>query len=118
MAAFHPRCGLHPSYQPHFASCHHPHHRPTGPLPQPPRRQVHERYTALARSALNFEKAAFAGWRDGADAAAMAHLKQPILSKDADTGARPPCGAGPCTDPVAFHSPTWLTCMTGHLHAY
>ena len=48
--------------------------------------QVHERYMALGRSALRFEKAAFAAWRDGADAAAMAHLKEPILVKDASTG--------------------------------
>lgn len=50
--------------------------------------QVHERYTALARAVLNFEKATFASWRADADAVAMARLKQPILTKDATGTAR------------------------------
>ena len=48
--------------------------------------QVHERYTALARAVLNFEKVTFASWRDSADAMAMALLKQPILAKSAVAG--------------------------------
>jgi hypothetical protein len=47
---------------------------------------VHDGYTALARCVMRFEKATFAAWHDGADAVAMAHLKQPILVKDPATG--------------------------------
>lgn len=48
--------------------------------------QVHERYTALARQVLQFEKQWFQGWRDNVDNTAMRHLKQPIFTREPDTG--------------------------------
>lgn len=48
--------------------------------------QVHERYHALARAVLQYEKATFAAWRASADGAAMAALKQPILARDPGSG--------------------------------
>ena len=62
-----------------------PHYRLTLPLADAVV-QVHECYLALARSVMQFEKATFAAWRDTADAVAIAHLKAPILVKDADSG--------------------------------
>lgn len=57
-----------------------------GLSPNHPRAQVYDGYMALARHVLKFDKDTFAAWRDGADAAAMAYLKQPILSKDPVSG--------------------------------
>jgi hypothetical protein len=48
--------------------------------------QVHERYTALAKQVLQFEKQWFHGWRDNVDNAAMRYLKQPIFTRSQDTG--------------------------------
>lgn len=48
--------------------------------------QVHERYTALAKHVLQFEKQWFQGWRDNVDNAAMRYLKQPIFTRHGDTG--------------------------------
>jgi hypothetical protein len=48
--------------------------------------QVHERYTALAKQVLQFEKQWFQGWRDNVDNAAMRYLKQPIFTRQPDTG--------------------------------
>jgi hypothetical protein len=48
--------------------------------------QVHERYTALAKHVLQFEKQWFQGWRDNVDNAAMRYLKQPIFTPQGDTG--------------------------------
>lgn len=48
--------------------------------------QVHERYTALAKQVLQFEKQWFQGWRDNVDNAAMRYLKQPIFTRNQDTG--------------------------------
>ena len=47
---------------------------------------VHDRYLALGRAAMNYERDAFAAWAAGADAAAMACLKQPVLAKGPATG--------------------------------
>lgn len=49
--------------------------------------QVHERYTTLAKQVLQFEKLWFQGWRDNVDNAAMRYLKQPIFTRQPDTGA-------------------------------
>lgn len=48
--------------------------------------QVHERYTALAKHVLAFEKQWFSGWQDNVDNAAMRYLKQPIFVRNPDTG--------------------------------
>lgn len=48
--------------------------------------QVHERYTALAKQVLQFEKQWFQGWRDNVDNAAMRYLKQPIFTRQPGTG--------------------------------
>jgi hypothetical protein len=48
--------------------------------------QVHERYTALAKHVLQFEKQWFQGWRDNVDNAAMRYLKQPIFTRQGGTG--------------------------------
>ena len=48
--------------------------------------QVHERYTALAKQVLQFEKQWFQGWRDNADNAAMRYLKQPIFARSPESG--------------------------------
>lgn len=48
--------------------------------------QVHERYTALAKQVLQFEKQWFQGWRDNVDNATMRYLKQPIFTRQPNTG--------------------------------
>lgn len=48
--------------------------------------QVHERYTALAKQVLQFEKQWFGAWHDNVDNAAMRYLKQPIFARNPDTG--------------------------------
>lgn len=48
--------------------------------------QVHERYTALAKQVLQFEKQWFQAWRDNVDNAAMRHLKQPIFARQPESG--------------------------------
>lgn len=48
---------------------------------------VHDRYLSLARCVMHYERDAFRAWAAGADAAAIAALKQPILAKDAASGA-------------------------------
>lgn len=53
--------------------------------------QVHERYTALAKQVLQFEKLWFQGWRDNVDNAAMRYLKQPIFTRHPNTGDPPGC---------------------------
>lgn len=49
--------------------------------------QVHERYMALARHVLAFEKQCFQGWRDMVDGVVMRHLRQPIFARAPDTGS-------------------------------
>jgi hypothetical protein len=48
--------------------------------------QVHERYMALAKQMMEFEKQWFQGWRENVDNIAMRHLKQPIFARHPETG--------------------------------
>uniref|UniRef100_A0A383W4S5 Dynein-1, subspecies f n=1 Tax=Tetradesmus obliquus TaxID=3088 RepID=A0A383W4S5_TETOB len=48
--------------------------------------QVHERYMALAKQMMEFEKQWFQGWRENVDNIAMRHLKQPIFARQPETG--------------------------------
>ncbi|WIA10356.1 hypothetical protein OEZ85_010548 [Tetradesmus obliquus] len=47
--------------------------------------QVHERYMALAKQMMEFEKQWFQGWRENVDNIAMRHLKQPIFVRQPET---------------------------------
>lgn len=67
--------------------------------------QVHERYMALARHMVDYEKAWFSGWRDSVDNAAMRYLKQPIFARMPDTGV---CCAFDCVLGPAQPAPQQL----------
>lgn len=47
---------------------------------------VHDKYMALARRVLAFEKHLYCEWLSGLEAAALTYLKQNILARDASTG--------------------------------
>jgi hypothetical protein len=57
--------------------------------------QVHERYMALAKQMMEFEKQWFQGWRENVDNIAMRHLKQPIFARHPETGEG--AGVGCCS---------------------
>lgn len=49
--------------------------------------QVHDRYMALAKQILDFEKLWFQGWKENVDNIAMKHLKEPIFVRHPRTGS-------------------------------
>jgi len=52
------------------------------PCPEAAAAECLRKYTSLAKTVMQFEKAWFRGWAENVDSMAMYHLKQPIIFTD------------------------------------